>query len=476
MSPIKRICIILLALSLPLVFPSAAYAQGNTSLWADCDYKCSNETNDGLRKIKDDDGGSHLVVTGPGSVTVSWEADVPASKLYIEWYTLPEWFAITQYDENGEVLDTSYGATTQINQLYTLIDGVRSVSVRSDVDMDISTLQLYDADTLPYNYHEWNDSPEKLDFLVISAHPDDDVLFMGAIVPIYGAERGLCGNILYVCSKDLRLRCDEALNADWVMGLRNYPIFAGYMDVANTKKHEWGQDFTLDAITQYLVEQLRKYKPEVVVTHDPNGEYGHWQHILISEAAQQAVVLAADASYDPESAAEYGVYQVKKLYLHLYTENTITLDVDAPLSAFDGMSAYEVAVLAYEEHRSQIENGYHRVRNEGVYSLSDFGLYYSAVGPDSGINDMFENIDETLLSTYVAPEPTPTQTPAPTPEPTPEASEVTETVVPSSMWALYLAAGVLFGVPLAVLAAAKIERYLAGKRKQTDESDGEQDD
>ncbi len=469
MKPMKRICILFLALSFLLVFPSASLAQGNTSLWADCTYNCSNETRDGLRKIKDDDPGTHLVVAGPGDVTISWEADVPADKLYVEWYTVPQGFTVTQYDGNGTVLSECDGTTTQINQMYPLEQGTRSVCVCADEDMDISTLQVYDADTIPYNYHEWSDSPDKLDYLVIATHPDDDVLFMGAIVPIYGVERGLTGNILYVCTKDLRLRCDEALNAAWVMGLRCYPVFGGFRDVANTRKDVWGDDFKPDAVTHYLVTQLRKYKPEVVITHDLNGEYGHWQHIVVSEAAQQAVLLANDASYDPDSAAEYGVYEVKKLYLHLYPENTISLDVEAPLAAFGGMNADEVATLAYEEHSSQIENGYHRVRNEGVYSLSDFGLYYSAVGADSGINDMFENIDEKLLSTYVAPEPTPapTQSPVPTATPAADEEETAEAAEPSSVRVLYFPAGALLGVLLIVLTAVGIKKRLTGKRRQT---------
>jgi LmbE family N-acetylglucosaminyl deacetylase len=468
----KRILTILLSLGLLIIFPSTSLAKENTSLWSVCTYTCSNETRNGLRKIKDEDSGTHLVVAGPGYVTVSWDESVPASTLYIEWYTVPEGFTITQYDGNGTILSECDGSTVQINQLYPLQDGTRRVCVNSDVEMDISALQIYNADTIPYNYHDWSDSPEKLDYLIISAHPDDDVLFMGAIVPIYGVERGLTGNILYVCTKDLRLRCNEALNAAWVMGLRYYPILAGFEDVANTKKEEWGQDFTLERMTRYLVVQLRKYKPEVVVTHDPNGEYGHWQHILISEAAQQAVALANDASYDPDSAAQYGVYPVKKLYLHLYRQNSISLDVDSPLASFDGLSAFEVAKLAFEEHASQIENGYHRVRNEGVYSLSDFGLFYSAVGSDGGKNDMFENIDESLLSTYVAPTPMPTQTPVQTAQPVADEDEaVRQASIPSSMWALYLAAGILIGMPLVIVVAARIEGLLARKRSQSDTRD-----
>jgi hypothetical protein len=174
---VKRIFTIVLVLVMLAVAPSAALANENTSLWADCTYGWSNETRSGIRSMMDSDPGTHITVTGPGYVTITWEESVPASTLYIEWYTPPERFVITQYDENGAVLCESDETSIQLNQLFYLEDGACSVSVGADADMDVSTMQIYDADTIPYNYHDWNDTPEKLDFLIISAHPDDDVLF-----------------------------------------------------------------------------------------------------------------------------------------------------------------------------------------------------------------------------------------------------------------------------------------------------------
>ena len=56
---------------------------------------------------------------------------------------------------------------------------------------------------------------------------------------------------------------------------------------------------------------------------------------------------------------------------------------------------------------------------------------YTAVGLDTGINDMFENIDPETLSDFVpTPAPTETPTPEPTEAPTPEPTE-TSTPVPS---------------------------------------------
>jgi hypothetical protein len=151
------------------------------------------------------------------------------------------------------------------------------------------------------------------------------------------------------------------------------------------------------------------------VTQDENGEYGHWQHIYVSRAVRNAVSLAADASYDPASAKEYGVFQVKKLYLHLYPENKLTLNVYQPLPALGGRNVMEVATAAFAEHKSQVKIDHYQVRNDGFYRLSDFGLAYSAVGADTGKNDLMEHIDPSDLSNYVPAASTAVPSPAPTP-------------------------------------------------------------
>ena len=80
------------------------------------------------------------------------------------------------------------------------------------------------------------------------------------------------------------------------------------------------------------MEYLRRFRPQVVVGHDPNGEYGHPQHIINTETLMDALTLAADPTYSEETAADYGVWDVPKTYLHLYGENRITMDWDRPLA------------------------------------------------------------------------------------------------------------------------------------------------
>ena len=130
----------------------------------------------------------------------------------------------------------------------------------------------------------------------------------------------------------------------------------------------------------------------------------------------------SDPTFDPESAEKYGVWTVKKCYLHLYPENTIHIDMEVPLASFEGKTAHAVAQKAFLEHVSQ-QNGNHSCSNQGVYSLEDFGLYYTAVGTDTKKDSFFENIDPGLLSNYLVQTLVPTATPEPMPEFTPSPAE-----------------------------------------------------
>ena len=149
----------------------------------------------------------------------------------------------------------------------------------------------------------------------------------------------------------------------------------------------------------------------MIVTHDLDGEYGHNQHKITARLMQDAIDAAADAARFPESAAQYGAWQVKKLYIHLYGENQVNMPWKVPLDELGGRTPLEMAQLGYAEHASQQK--YFQVEDGGKYDNARFGLYFTAVGLDSGANDMFENI------------PTPTPDPTPTPEitPTPEPTE-----------------------------------------------------
>ncbi|MBQ6358950.1 MAG: hypothetical protein IJI97_08405, partial [Clostridia bacterium] len=149
---------------------------------------------------------------------------------------------------------------------------------------------------------------------------------------------------------------------------------------------------------------------------DENGEYGHWQHKLTSQAAVEAFSLAADPDYDPESRDRFGLWQVQKVYLHLYPENLLYLDVSLPLTAFQGTDAWNVARKAFNKHKSQLGIGYLVERNDQPFAFNRFGMIRGVV--EAGY-DAFANVPAELLSIQAPPAPTPTPAPPPVPTPTP---------------------------------------------------------
>ncbi len=54
-----------------------------------------------------------------------------------------------------------------------------------------------------------------------------------------------------------------------------------------------------EAVVEQLVEQIRIFRPQVVLTFEPGGLYGHPDHIAISRQATEAFRRAADASQFP---------------------------------------------------------------------------------------------------------------------------------------------------------------------------------
>ena len=72
-------------------------------------------------------------------------------------------------------------------------------------------------------------------------------------------------------------------------------------------------------------------------------------------------------------------------------ENTLVLNLDRPLSAFGGKTAFEIAQEAFALHKSQ-QVGRYAVTTDGPYDIRRFGLAYSAVGPDKAHDGLFEHL------------------------------------------------------------------------------------
>ena len=152
-----------------------------------------------------------------------------------------------------------------MNRAVFVEEKTRRVTLIPEKDLQVSSLYAFGEGTVP-NYHDWEPTPEKLDYLIVAMHPDDDVLFMGSIVPMYTVDQGRVGTIFYTAS-DWRIRKDEAQNGAWVLGLRTYPIFGTFQDIPANLRKTGGNRFRRADVAKYLVGVLRQYKPEVVFSH-----------------------------------------------------------------------------------------------------------------------------------------------------------------------------------------------------------------
>ena len=291
---------------------------------------------------------------------------------------------------SGDGWRTVHREEERFSNWYPLPEGTQRVRLRNagKHDLRIAELGVYSAGDKPAAVPLWTD-PEKADMMLVVAHPDDDLLWFGGLMPTYAGERGLALKVVYAVptSADRKL---ELLDALWHCGVTAYPSLLGFGDVIGRSVQDqyrrWGQNTVFAAMT----EVIRRYRPDVLVTHGEKGEYGHAAHRTVCDACKRAVGFAADPEKYPKSAEAYGVWQVKKLYLHELTENQIVMDWHRPLSHFDGKDSYQVACEAFAMHASQVKRGW-AMEDRGEHDSSLFGLYLTTVGPDTD-HDLMEHI------------------------------------------------------------------------------------
>lgn len=348
--------------------------------------------------------------------------------IYIMWNCIPQEWSLEAMADGGDWQAIKLGGkSSYINTFIPLNTGLSKLRIMTDEwKSSIAEITAFGPGYLPGDVQVWSPSPEKADLMVISAHPDDEHIYFGGTLPYYAGQLKKHTVVVYMTSSPI-IRKFEALDGLWKVGVREYPVFLPlankYSSTVEEAELAWDG---IDNTVKLLVEQIRQYKPDVIVTHDLGGEYGHGAHKLTALAVTKALEACNDKDEYTDSAEEFGVWEVKKCYLHLYPKNKLKMDWRAPLLAFDGKTALEMAQAGYDQHVSQ----HFRERpilDSGAYDNSKFGLYQSAVGSDHARNDFFENVPDLPISTPIAPVATaaPTQaiivlseqTPEPTGEP-----------------------------------------------------------
>lgn len=258
----------------------------------------------------------------------------------------------------------------------------------------IAGLSPLTEDVLPDWVQIWNKPHDKADLLVLSSHADDEILFFGGTIPYYANELGLKTQVVYFTYHTEKCRTHELLNGLYYCGVRNYPIIGNHEDIYSTSLSHAKGLFNYNKALGFIVELYRRFQPNVLVTHDLNGEYGHGVHCLVADLATKALELSNDAKSYPDSFRRYGLWNVKKAYLHLYAENPIDMEWEMDLASYGGTNIWDVIHTAMSKYDSQLKYyGESITRNPNkVYDCTRFGLYRTTVGFDTGLCDFFENI------------------------------------------------------------------------------------
>jgi N-acetylglucosamine malate deacetylase 2 len=147
--------------------------------------------------------------------------------------------------------------------------------------------------------------------LVLTAHPDDESFFAaGTIAKV--VEEG--GRVEIVCAtRGERGATGGLCSIDELPGVREAELreAARIMGVHEVQFLPYGDQELMSApveeIRRYLVPVIRRAKPQVVITFDPNGANLHPDHVAISRFASDAVAAAADPRWYTDAGAAHPI-------------------------------------------------------------------------------------------------------------------------------------------------------------------------
>ncbi|MCW2615574.1 MAG: 1D-myo-inosityl-2-acetamido-2-deoxy-alpha-D-glucopyranoside deacetylase [Frankiales bacterium] len=194
------------------------------------------------------------------------------------------------------------------------------------------------------------DSPRRL--LLVHAHPDDETIGTGATMALYAAQGALVtlvtctlgeeGEVLVPGLAHLASDQDDALGQHRIgelaaaceaLRVTDHRFLggpgrwrdSGMMGTPQNDRPECFWQADLDEAVRDLVAIVREVRPQVVVTYDSNGGYGHPDHVQ----AHRVTVAAFDAAGDPSYAPELGeTWQAAKLYWTAFPNSVLQAGID----------------------------------------------------------------------------------------------------------------------------------------------------
>jgi LmbE family N-acetylglucosaminyl deacetylase len=164
--------------------------------------------------------------------------------------------------------------------------------------------------------------------MAIFAHPDDEGVIGGTLA--YRADQG--DDVILVCAtrgevgpiSDPALATRETIGVVRQKELETACDILGIQHLEFLDRRDSGMDGTEenndpralvqadpDEMNGQIIGLIRQYQPDVVITFEPFGWYGHPDHIIISQWVTEAYPLAGDSNAYPDSGS---AWQPKQLF------------------------------------------------------------------------------------------------------------------------------------------------------------------
>jgi LmbE family N-acetylglucosaminyl deacetylase len=271
-----------------------------------------------------------------------------------------------------------------------------------------------------------------LKLMAILAHPDDESLGVGGTLAKYAAE-GVDVALLTATRGERgrfhghRPDTEEHPGAEALGGIREQELRAAVsvlgvrrVSLLDYPDQQLACANPHDAIAA-IAGELRRSRPDVVVTFGPDGAYGHPDHIAISQFTTAAIMVAADPAFVCHGGGEgERPHSVSKLYYVAWTAATfaayqsavgqLSSTVDgivrqatpwpdwAITTAIDTRSVWSTVWRAITCHQSQLA-GYARLKDlpasqhEALWGSQSFYRAFSTVnGGKARETDLFEGV------------------------------------------------------------------------------------
>ena len=221
--------------------------------------------------------------------------------------------------------------------------------------------------------------------LLVHAHPDDETINNGATMAKYAAEgvqvtlvtctRGEEGEVLVESLANLASRRDDKLGEHREIELKNAMVHLGINDfrflgspnkkwrdsgMIGTAQNErkdvfWQADLTEAA--QELVKIILEIKPQVLITYDEFGGYGHPDHIKANQVAMLAAELASNQGWKiskiywntmPKSVIQMGIDKMKEVGSSFFGADSVD---DLPFAKPDELVTSVIKAPDYVEQK-----------------------------------------------------------------------------------------------------------------------------